>query len=68
MDNKKKCEKGYHYHPNHLKADANGCMKDDDMKKEDEKKENFIGTTNSIYNAVRNVGQRRNPKSYIGVV
>ena len=64
---KTKCEKGYHYHPKHLKADANGCMKDDDMKQE-----NFKGT-NSIYNAVRNVGERRgsrsnDPKSYIGVV
>lgn len=60
----KKCEKGYHYHPKHLKADSNGCMKDEDMKRE-----NFKGT-NSIYNAVRNVGHRRSndPKSYIGVV
>lgn len=66
---KNKCEKGYHYHPKHLKADdANGCMKDEDMIK----RENFKGT-NSIYNAVRNVGQSRGDrsndlKSYIGVV
>ena len=36
----KKCKTGYHYHPKHLKADANGCMKDDDMGK----RENFKGT------------------------
>lgn len=65
----KKCKTGYHYHPKHLKADANGCMKDDDMMG---KRENFKGTF-SIYNAVRNVGHYNNnnrnndPKSYIGV-
>lgn len=33
MDNNK-CQKGHHYHPTHPKADANGCMKNDDMKEE----------------------------------
>ena len=82
MDNKK-CEKGYHYHPEHPKADKNGCMKDEDMKDGDMKdedmkkgskkgmevkRENFGGTF-SIYNAVRCSGVRRDndPTSYIGV-
>lgn len=29
---KAKCGDGYHYHPNHPKADKNGCMKNEDMK------------------------------------
>jgi hypothetical protein len=64
MDNK--CQKGYHYHPKHPKADATGCMKDDDMK--EGKRENFKGTI-SIYNAVRNAGQLRSndSKVYIGI-
>ena len=64
MDNK--CQKGHHYHPTHPKADANGCMKDDDMK--EGTRESYKGTI-SIYNAVRGSGQLRknDPKSYIGV-
>jgi hypothetical protein len=67
-----KCEKGYHYHPEHPKAGANGCMKDEDMKEGSNamegKRENFGGTF-SIYNAVRCSGVRRlnDPTSYIGV-
>jgi len=65
MDNNK-CQKGHHYHPTHPKADANGCMKDDDMK--EGTRESYKGTI-SIYNAVRGSGQLRSndPKSYIGV-
>lgn len=64
MDNK--CQKGYHYHPTHPKADANGCMKNEDMK--EGTRESYKGTI-SIYNAVRSSGQLRSndPKSYIGV-
>jgi hypothetical protein len=49
--NNTKCDKGYHYHPNHPKSDKNGCMKNDDMK------ESFGSV--SIYNAVRCFGERR---------
>lgn len=71
MDNNK-CEKGYHHHPGHPKADANGCMKDEDMKEGSNgmggTREDFGGTF-SIYNAVRCTGVRRlnDPTSYIGV-
>ena len=61
----KKCEKGHHYHPKHPKADANGCMKDDDMGK----RENYRGTF-SLYNVIRNydpVNRSNDPKSNIGV-
>jgi len=69
-----KCEKGYHYHPNHSKADVKGCMKDDDMEvsstPEPEFKpnprENYNGSL-SIYNAVRNYGRTNDLKSYIGI-
>ena len=37
------CEKGKHYHPNHILADSKGCMIDSDMK------EPFM----SLYAAVR---------------
>jgi hypothetical protein len=58
------CEKGYHYHPKHPKANANGCMKDGDMGQ----REHFKGTT-SIYNAIRNWGyiKSNDRTSYIGV-
>ena len=60
-ENKPKCEKGYHYHPQHPKSDENGCMKDEDMKER-------FGSI-SIYNAVRCQDQRRlnNSTTYLGV-
>jgi hypothetical protein len=60
----KNCEKGYHYHPKHPKADASGCMKDDDMGK----RENYRGAF-SIYNAVRSSEQVKlnDTKYYIGI-
>lgn len=61
----KKCEKGHHYHPKHPKADANGCMKDDDMGK----RENYRGSF-SLYNVIRNydpVNKSNDLKSNIGV-
>jgi hypothetical protein len=31
-ENNNKCPIGYHFHPEHPKAEKNGCMKDTDMK------------------------------------
>ncbi len=69
MNTTTKCQKGYHYHPNHPKADIKGCMKDDDMKDVSPKPREHFNGSFSIYNAVRNYGQlRKNDlKSYIGI-
>lgn len=65
MDNKKiVCEKGYHYHPGHPKANKDGCMKDQDMGTD--VKENYGSL--SIYNTVRCYKDSLNNKSsFIGV-
>ena len=66
---KNQCAKGYHYHPKHPKADASGCMKDDDMEKEG-KRENYRGTF-SLYNVIRNYSGKNKVNdlnnNYIGV-